>query len=110
MLHIEPQLDGMDHPGCIERIILSEQTHAQIAPPLTKYIAKQPHMTEWRKKLRVATDEAEVDELKWHVKCDCMDTGKKWWTCTILAVDEASNRIQFHFDGWSARCDEWVVR
>ena len=105
-LHIQPQMIGM-YPThrdrelteeYTEEFTLSATTTKQIAKPLTKSVEHLPKMLKWR------------HELAEESKCDALDCVNKWYTSQIIEVDHGANRFKVHFDGWSARYDEWIYR
>jgi len=39
-------------------------------------------------------------------KVDCRDTASKWLISTVIGIKDG--QVQIHYDGWSARWDEWM--
>ena len=40
-------------------------------------------------------------------KCDVLDSVGKWYTATVIDVDDNANRVKVNYDQWSHRYDEW---
>ena len=99
--HHSNSLDSDDSNLFTEEFTLSPKTIGQICKPLTKSMLYLPKMMQWRKDLN-AEDGSN--------KCDVLDSVHKWYTCTILKVDDGANRFKINYDGWSSRYDEWVFR
>eukprot|EP01083_Nonionella_stella_P070884 189955_1 len=67
------------------------------------------HLDERLKEPRIESEKWR-DDLATNSKVDTLDSVHKWYTSTIIDVDQTSDRIRINYDGWSSRYDEWLGR
>lgn len=69
---------------------------AQISAQLSAQLLKEQE--DWRNGLTIDS------------RLVCVGPLNKWCTATVILVDEQTNRLYVHYDGWSATCDQWIYR
>ncbi|ETO12599.1 hypothetical protein RFI_24778, partial [Reticulomyxa filosa] len=89
--------DNKDN-GIVNPCTFDTEHYGSYAPAGTQVKQLRPLLSKWRA------------ELSPKSQCDCMDCTDKWYTCTVVSVDELTNSVKVNYDEWSSKHDEWIPR